>query len=279
VQRGVITLDLSTDGVPELLADFEVLVLWELMRRSRPGAGIAEVAAGAGVPTKSAQALVDRLVALGLVEARATGRRRAIAYHARPGPLVVTFDPEDPKTAFRLAAARLALMGHLRRLGSVRPSRAARKGSAWRRESVAVLPLEGQALEIVKACLDRVDACLEAATEAAGRAGTGQPDTRPRYRVHVAVDPVESRSLSLPVVLLMERGEAASRAVRTPTIGTLSSRERQVAAALAKGQTKREVAQSLGLAFATVNTLAVRAYRKLGIRRRAQLADALQGAR
>lgn len=197
MQRGVITLDLATDGVPELLADFEVLVLWELMRRSGASSGTSEVAATAGISTKSAQALLDRLVALGLVATRTVGRRRSVAYRALAGPLVVTFDPDDPKTAFRLAAARLALMGHMRRLGSARPARAARKGSAWRRESVAVLPLEGKSLEIVKACLDRMDACLEAASEAADRVGGGQPDARPRYRVHVAVDPVESRTVSL----------------------------------------------------------------------------------
>lgn len=277
--RGAITLDLSTEGVPALVADFEALDLWESMRRSRSNAGIAPIAAGAGVSTKVAQSVVDRLASLGLVEARKVGRGRTVTYHARQGPLVVTFDPDDPKSAFRLAAARLALMGHLRRLGSSRPARAARKGSAWRRESVAVLPLEGRALEIVKACFDRVDACLEEVTEATDRAGAGQADARPRYRVHVAVDPVEDRSVSLPVVLLMERAEAAGRAVRAPATGSLSGRERQVAAALAKGQTKREVAESLGLAFATVNTLAVRAYRKLGIKRRAQLADALRGNR
>jgi DNA-binding CsgD family transcriptional regulator len=96
------------------------------------------------------------------------------------------------------------------------------------------------------------------------------------YRVQVAVDPVESRSLALPVVLLMERGDAARRASRHTGIASLSARERQVAAELAAGRTKREVAEALGLSFATVNTLAVRTYRKLGVTRRAQLANALQ---
>jgi DNA-binding CsgD family transcriptional regulator len=96
------------------------------------------------------------------------------------------------------------------------------------------------------------------------------------YRVQVAVDPVESRSLALPVVLLMERGDAARREAPQPGIASLSTRERQVAAELAAGRTKREVAEALGLSFATVNTLAVRTYRKLGVTRRAQLANALR---
>jgi DNA-binding CsgD family transcriptional regulator len=276
VAPGSNTLDLSDDGVAELLADFETLILWETLRRTTGRAGIAALAAGSGLGTRAAQACIDRLVALGLVAAKPSGRARAIGYQAAPGPLVVTFDPADRRTAFRLAAARLALIGHLRRLGTAPPARARRRGAGWHRESVAVLPLEGHAMEIVKACLDRVDACLEAATKAADAAPAQVPDRRPRYRVHLSVDPVEHPKLALPVVLLMERNEAAARAERPAPTATLSRRERQVALALAAGRTKREVSEQLGVAFATVNTLAVRVYRKLGITRRAQLANALR---
>lgn len=282
VPRSALTLDLSTDGVPELLADFELLVLWESLRRTRGGAPLATIAAGAGATPKSAKALLDRLVALGLATTAPAGRARTVRYVAAPGPLVVTFDPTDPKTALRLAAARMALIGHLKRMGTAPPRRAARKGASWRRDSVAVLPLEGRAIEIVKAGLDRIDACLEAATEASDAAATQTPDRRPMYRVHVSVEPVERAALTLPVVLLMERGEATARATRTARQAStklLSAREREVAQALAAGRTKREVAKALGLAFATVNTLAVRAYRKLGVKRRAQLVSALNGHR
>jgi DNA-binding CsgD family transcriptional regulator/DNA-binding transcriptional ArsR family regulator len=276
VVRGAITLDLSTDGVPELLADFQMLVVWEAVRRMPAPAVLEEIAADVGASGKSVQHALDQLAKLGLVEAARAGRGRVPAYRALRGPLVVTFDPSDPKTAFRLAAARLALLAHLRRLGNARTSRAARKGAAWRRESVAVLPLAGPSLEAVRSCIDRVDACLEAASVAVDRESHGTQDARPMYRVQVAVDPVESRSLALPVVLLMERGDAARRASRHTGIASLSARERQVAAELAAGHTKREVAEALGLSFATVNTLAVRTYRKLGVTRRAQLANALQ---
>ena len=276
VARGAITLDLSTDGVPELLANFEALVAWEAMRRMPAPAIPGEIAAAVGASTTQVHLALETLTRIGLVETARARRGRATAYRARRGPLVVTFDPSDPKSAFRLAAARLALLAHLRRLGNARASRAARKGAAWRRESVAVLPLSGPSLETVRSCIDRVDACLEAASMAVEQEGHGTPDGRPMYRVQVAVDPVESRSLALPVVLLMERGDAARREAPQPGIASLSTRERQVAAELAAGRTKREVAEALGLSFATVNTLAVRTYRKLGVTRRAQLANALR---
>jgi len=77
----------------------------------------------------------------------------------------------------------------------------------------------------------------------------------------------------------MERQEAALRPASPPRTAQLSARERQVAEALAAGRTKREAADALGLSFSSVNTLAVRAYRKLGVRRRAQLAEAIRGQR
>ena len=128
--RGAITLDLSTDGVPELLADFQMLVVWEAVRRMPAPAVLEEIAADVGASGKSVQHALDQLAKLGLVEAARAGRGRVPAYRALRGPLVVTFDPSDPKTAFRLAAARLALLAHLRRLGNARTSRAARKGAA-----------------------------------------------------------------------------------------------------------------------------------------------------
>lgn len=94
-----------------------------------PGARVADLPAA-----------LARLVTLGLVERSARGPSRPVTYRAANAPLVVTFDPADPLTAYRLAAARLALMGHLRRLGSVRASRAARKGAGWRLERVTAPP-------------------------------------------------------------------------------------------------------------------------------------------
>lgn len=260
----------------DFLADFDLLVMLERLRRLRNEVVVAEIAAESGMSAKGAQGAVDRLVALGLVAARTGGRPRAVRYQASQGPVVVTFDPSDPKTAFRLSASRLALLSHLRRLGTVRPARAAHKGAGWRRDSVAVIPLEGRSLEVVRACLDRFDACLENAADISARTQGAAADRRPRYRVHMAVEPTEFRAPALPVVLLMERQEASRRPAPA---ASLSGRERQVAEALASGRTKKEAATAMGLSFATVNTLAVRAYRKLGIRRRAQLADALHGAR
>lgn len=263
----------------DFLADFDLLVMLERLRRLRNEVVVAEIAAESGMSAKGAQGAVDRLVALGLVAARTGGRPRAVRYQASQGPVVVTFDPSDPKTAFRLSASRMALLSHLRRLGSVRPARASHKGAGWRRDSVAVIPLEGRSLEVVRACLDRFDACLENAADISARTQGAAADRRPRYRVHVAVEPTEFRAPALPVVLLMERQEASRRPARPAPAASLSGRERQVAEALASGRTKKEAATAMGLSFATVNTLAVRAYRKLGIRRRAQLADALHGIR
>jgi DNA-binding CsgD family transcriptional regulator len=272
-------LDLATPGVTELLADFDALLVLERLGHHRGEQSVGDIAAEGDLPPKVAQGAVDRLSSLGLVEARRSGRARAVRYQAVPGAVVVAFDPSDPQTPFRLASARMALLAHLRRLGTARPARASQKGASWKRESVAVLPLEGKSLELMRSCIDRVDACLENAAELTAKAPGAAADRRPRYRVQVSVEPVEFRAPALPVMLLMERREAERRPSRPLPAASLSRRERQVADALAAGRTKREAAAALGISFATVNTLAVRAYRKLGVRRRAQLADALHGVR
>ena len=60
-----------------------------------------------------------------------------------------------------------------------------------------------------------------------------------------------------------------------PANGKLSARERQVATALARGLTIEEVAKEMGLARSTVSTMTKRLYRKLGVRRRAEMVTRL----
>jgi DNA-binding NarL/FixJ family response regulator len=58
----------------------------------------------------------------------------------------------------------------------------------------------------------------------------------------------------------------------------LSGREREVAAALALGLSRKAIAAQAGLAEGTIVTLSRRVYRKLGVHNRAELATRL-GAR
>ncbi|MFM7806862.1 MAG: response regulator transcription factor, partial [Planctomycetota bacterium] len=57
---------------------------------------------------------------------------------------------------------------------------------------------------------------------------------------------------------------------------SLSAREREVAIALVGGSTLPEIARQFGRSPHTIGTLTRRIYRKLGIRRRAQLVNRLR---
>jgi hypothetical protein len=91
-----------------------------------------------------------------------------------------------------------------------------------------------------------MEACAGSAAERNRLSAQSGADRRPRYRMHIAVDPLESRGVSLPVVMLMERSDAAGRPARPSAIGSLSAREREIAIALSAGKTKRESRSRLG---------------------------------
>jgi DNA-binding CsgD family transcriptional regulator len=65
------------------------------------------------------------------------------------------------------------------------------------------------------------------------------------------------------------------RFAATPGSGALTAAERRVTALAAEGLGNREIAQSLFLTLKTVETLLSQASRKLGVRRRDELAGAL----
>jgi DNA-binding NarL/FixJ family response regulator len=77
--------------------------------------------------------------------------------------------------------------------------------------------------------------------------------------------------------LLAERCEGArSPALETaPQPVALTKREREVATLAARGLTSREIAETIVVSTRTVENHLQRAYEKLGVRGRAELAEAL----
>ena len=270
------TLDLSRPGVPELLSDFECLALWEALQSlGRSGGGIAsnELVRVTGLPAAEVDSSLALLESLGLVRRGPSAPGAPVTFVAEQGPLVVTFDPADRATSLRLASARLNLWSHVQRLSQ--PSASTDAARRWRRATIGEVPLDSLQRAELAACIDRIDACLEKAEEASGASTVGAP----RYRVQVSVDTFPPRPLAMPLVLLMQPSEAEARITRRATGGRpsgLSVREMEVAQRLSAGRTKREIADQLGIKFSTVNTLSARVYRKLGISRRAELANLMR---
>jgi DNA-binding CsgD family transcriptional regulator len=81
--------------------------------------------------------------------------------------------------------------------------------------------------------------------------------------------------LGAPLWAAKARAELARIGGRAPSRGELTEGERRIAALVAEGKTNREVAAALFLTEHTVETVLSRAYKKLGVRSRTELAHEL----
>jgi PAS domain S-box-containing protein len=78
-------------------------------------------------------------------------------------------------------------------------------------------------------------------------------------------------------VLDGEAGDPAGEPIREEVLGPLSQREHEVAELLALGHTNSEIAAILHLSVRTIEHHRARVFRKLGVRSRAGLVQALRG--
>ncbi|MFH9824148.1 AAA family ATPase [Streptomyces bobili] len=144
-----------------------------------------------------------------------------------------------------------------------------RRGLELAEESVALLRDSPADAELIAALLTR------------GRLlSTGGDRSRARDSLREAAE----RAERLGAVRLRSRAEEALRAGgarRTSTAHTgtasLTGSERRIAELAASGRTNTEIADLLHIARRTVETHLTSAYRKLGIRRRGELGEALKG--
>jgi DNA-binding CsgD family transcriptional regulator len=98
------------------------------------------------------------------------------------------------------------------------------------------------------------------------------------FQIMIEAVPADPPTLPMPQLYVVNRDRAEEVAARSASTGMheLSPRERQVAAMLAAGKTRPEIAEALGVSLNTVATIGKRIYAKLGVRRRAELASRLR---
>lgn len=210
--------------------------------------------------------------------------------HARAWLAVAAGDPERGRALLRLAAARAAdqqawavearALHDLARLGAapsvmhrlVEVQRVVEGGMAcaWARHVIAVTTSDAAEAEGASAEFERMGASLLAAEAAAACAGICRRAGEARWATLA-----ERRA-----ALLTGRCEAAF----TPALAgvaaraALTAREREVAGLAAGGLSNREITQRLFLSVRTVENQLQRAYAKLGVRSRTELAAVLRSA-
>lgn len=260
----------------EVLLDLDAMALWECLRRQRAPMTADALARLCDHPAPLVQRTLDALDGVGLLrKLKARGRRRSVAYAVAIESLSIEFDRSDP-------AQRAAVERVIRYVDHEVPAELFRDGvpldaltaAQWHFHLCTPLALDADDLVELKRRIAQVEAFIALLRDRAA-AAPAPAATAPlwcNHAISIRIEPLATPVLPQPVLELVSRATNLERAVE-PGLrpGRLSAREREVARALRQGASRAAVAQRLGLSALTVGTLCKRIYRKLGIRRAAEL--------
>lgn len=255
------------------------MALWELLRRVRVASTASELAGWLGAPVMITQACLDRLSRFGLVvTVAAGGRRRAVAYRVSRERIVLAGSPRDPVDR--------ALLKRFYEDRQESYDRLFGSGTAFERSwhahelfefLCAPVSLNEIEVEELRRRLGEVLNFLKL-VQAKHNGVKMRPPPKCNYYVTMRAQPLARPALPQPDITVAPRGQVPPPEPPGPGDAwhALSAREREVAIALVGGATQPEIARKLGRSAHTIGTLTRRIYRKLGIRRRAELVNRLR---
>lgn len=285
--RGPLSIPISTHGLTDLLVDTDCMCLWECLRRVRR-ATAGKLANLVARPRELVQRDLERMHVVGLVvRGSSASERGSIAWSVAGEPIVVTCPDDD---AYSASIDRIREHHRRQYENAVLPS------GIEEEDPAASLRLDERRLahlapEDLHELRRRMRAVLDYLELVASRR-SGPKSTRLdcNHAISIEVRPMSGPALPLPSRIQLHGPNHASHAdanaspaeapaARTargmPHKRTLSPRELQVAQAMAGGLTRKELAQALGLSTNTIGTMLKRVYAKLGVNRRAQLAQVM----
>jgi len=273
-------LELKDPRVLSALQSIPAMQRWEILRRSRTGLSVAELAERARASATDVQRSLDLLIDARLVTAHpAAGRRRHVNYAVTRERLLLLWDSRDPRDI----AARRALAGfvrdHSRRVmdDAADRSGAEQLGGSGVSAATSVSLLEEDAQRIREA-LRSLYAMLAEADQRARDA----PESTRRTPYHLAFNLQQLWEPDLPMaeffVLESKLIGRESQLLGQSARKLLSPREHEVAELLEGGMSRPEIASQLGLSAHTIASISKAIYRKLGITSRAQLTRRLRQA-
>ncbi len=255
------------------------MALWEILRRVHTPSTVAELANWAGASATWTQSSLNRLGRFGLAETvPAGGRRRAIAYRASFQRIVVAGTPRD--------AMDRALLKRFQEDRQELFDRVFGSGTAFERTwhpqelfefFCAPVCLNELEVEELRRRLGELIQYLKL-VQSKHNGVRFRPMPKCNQYVTIRVQPLARDVLPQPDITIAPRGQVPPPVALEPrpTWRALSPREREIAIALVGGATQPEIARKLGRSRHTVSELTRRIYRKLGVRRRAQLVNMLR---
>lgn len=271
--KGTTRMELLRPGLLDAIRDLEAMGLWECLRRSGEPVTAAELARRTSRALPAVHAALDLLDRAGLVATKkARGRRRTVAYSVAMRELSIVIDANDPAQC-RLVTEVVSIINRemAETLFGARQPIGTSGPNTWHFHHCSPLVLDQSDLRELKRRIARVEEFVRLLGDKQA-SEPGEKAPRCNHGMVIRIEPLAGHVLPQPHVEFVSTNTVAERAeVRGVAHQKLTARERQVARALRDGQPRAEVARRLGISEHTVGTLCKRVYRKLGIRRAAQL--------
>ena len=266
-------LDIRSPALVDAIIDREAMAIWECLRRLDRASSAKEIAAAAVRPIAEVDRALEVLLDAELVrKLRVRGRRTSIGYRVCSHAIVVEFDRRDPEQRVAVERITTHIDGSLES-DLFRDALPLDRLTAtdWHFRLCNPVALTSEDLLELQRRMARVEEFLSTLSERRGSDG-GLELARCNHAVSIRVAPLGGHVLPQPAIEITTRtprdgNRKAERARRAP----LSARERSVAIELRSGASRAEVAKRLGLSVYTVGTPCKRIFRKLGIRRAAEL--------
>jgi DNA-binding CsgD family transcriptional regulator len=273
-------LDIRSPLIAQTLGNVNNLCIWELLRRIGRAATTTYIAVMAKQPKEQVQASLDSLLAIGLVTCALTEVGQKLAgWKVTRQTIVVTYrtgEIEDETLRENMSIQldeyrRTEIKRHIRPV----PQRTKydlswnglHSGTFTKMEIRELWHLLRQTEQFFNRCNERFK-----------NIKIGQSQTS-EYFVSLAVEPLLSGVLPIPLMQIVAVN--IFETIKTPPTNghtiPLSQREHEVAKLLANGSSNPMVAVTLGLSKHTVTELTRRLYRKLGIKKRAELVMKMEG--
>ena len=241
-----------------------------------------ELATACSLSYEEAIASLDLLLEGGfVVRRRATAKCRHATFQVAADSILVAFDPTQAEQREWINSQRREIRRYSREavdsyFDGVKPPGAKKQYIETYRA-----PRLGQSdvMRVSKILQQAFDAILEIEREAEARAhrdaaagGTGEAEELSQYIVAAQAVAVGVGILPLPNISLMEATLVPNRfsVIASSPKRLLTERELEVAERLASGESRPEVAKSLGVSTNTIASATKRIYAKLGVTNRAE---------
>ena len=273
------TLDVQDARVAEILGVPFNCSVWELARRCKSPASLAELAALMRVDAAAVRLALDELESIGLIARIPAGRKnRNATYRTTRDELVVEYGPADAKDHRMVTAMKKRFQEHSNKImDAARLPLDAQRNDEWIFQHFGPARLTPGEMKEFQSMIRGVRDFLDGvSTRTRITDVTDSQDCN--TQIAIEVFPIRTPVAPVPRVIFIDRAKdgKAVALLRKLRMNNLSPREREVAHELARGKMRPEIAKQFGISVNTVATIGKRVYAKLGVKRRAELSARLR---